>query len=198
VPGGIAHAFNGSDAQAAQFVERGFRLGFGGAMTFERALQIRQLAATLPDTALVLETDAPDIPPQWLYRTASGTRARRRATSRPSCRASPARWPNCAAGRSTTRHGAPRPTYAACRREGSLDSAIEAAEANDIAALAWRLPRLAAIAHNGGESARSMRLTAALGLPVLRLPSTSPAHASWSFDRKLDAWREAFRVAGIA
>ena len=88
--------------------------------------------------------------------------------------------------------------YAACRREGSLDSAIEAAEPNDIAALARRLPRLAAIAHNGGESARSMRLTAALGLPVLRLPSTSPAHASWSFDRKLDAWREAFRVAGIA
>ncbi len=88
--------------------------------------------------------------------------------------------------------------HAACRREGSLDSAIEAAEPNDIAALARRLPRLAAIAHNGGESARSMRLTAALGLPVLRLPSTSPAHASWSFDRQLDAWREAFRVAGIA
>ena len=88
--------------------------------------------------------------------------------------------------------------YAACRREGSLDSAIEAAEPNDIAALARRLPRLAAIAHNGGESARSARLTAALGLPVLRLPSTSPANASWSFERKLDAWREAFRAAGIA
>ena len=53
-----------------QFVERGFALGFGGAMSFERALQIRHLAATLPATALVLETDAPDIPPQWLYRTA--------------------------------------------------------------------------------------------------------------------------------
>ena len=88
--------------------------------------------------------------------------------------------------------------YAACRREGSLDSAIEAAEPNDIAALARRLPRLAAIAHNGGESARSARLTAALGLPVLRLPSTSPANASWSFERKLDAWREAFQAAGIA
>ncbi len=71
VPGGIAHAFNGSRVQADQFVERGFRLGFGGAMTFERALQIRALAATLPDTALVLETDAPDIPPHWLYRTAA-------------------------------------------------------------------------------------------------------------------------------
>jgi TatD DNase family protein len=70
VAGGIAHAFNGSEQQAAQFVERGFRLGFGGAMTFERALQIRALAASLPETAIVLETDAPDIPPHWLYRTA--------------------------------------------------------------------------------------------------------------------------------
>jgi TatD DNase family protein len=71
VAGGIAHAFNGSAVQAGQFVERGFRLGFGGAMTFERALQIRGLATALPATALVLETDAPDIPPQWLYRTAA-------------------------------------------------------------------------------------------------------------------------------
>jgi TatD DNase family protein len=70
VVGGIAHAFNGSMAQAMAFIERGFSLGFGGAMTFERALQIRRLAADLPAEALVLETDAPDIPPQWLYRTA--------------------------------------------------------------------------------------------------------------------------------
>jgi TatD DNase family protein len=70
VAGGIAHAFNGSDQQAAEFVRRGFKLGFGGAVTHERALQIRRLAAGLPDNALVLETDAPDIPPQWLYRTA--------------------------------------------------------------------------------------------------------------------------------
>lgn len=68
--GGIAHAFNGSDDQAARFVERGMRLGFGGAMTFERALRIRALAASVPAHAPVLETDAPDIPPQWLYRTA--------------------------------------------------------------------------------------------------------------------------------
>jgi TatD DNase family protein len=67
VRGGIAHAFNGSDEQAAWFVRLGFKLGFGGAMTFERALQIRHLAATLPESALVLETDAPDMPPQWLY-----------------------------------------------------------------------------------------------------------------------------------
>ena len=70
VVGGIAHAFNGSGVQAAHFVERGFALGFGGAMTFDRALQIRALAAGLPAQALVLETDAPDIPPHWLYRTA--------------------------------------------------------------------------------------------------------------------------------
>jgi TatD DNase family protein len=71
VAGGIVHAFNGSEQQAQAFVERGFALGFGGAMTFERALQLRRLAATLPDHALVLETDAPDIPPHWLYRTAA-------------------------------------------------------------------------------------------------------------------------------
>ena len=70
VAGGIVHAFNGSEQQAGAFVERGFRLGFGGAMTFERALQIRRLAQALPLDAIVLETDAPDIPPQWLYRTA--------------------------------------------------------------------------------------------------------------------------------
>ena len=69
MPGGIAHAFNGSAEQAQGLVARGLALGFGGAMTFERALQIRRLAASLPETALVLETDAPDIPPQWLKRS---------------------------------------------------------------------------------------------------------------------------------
>jgi len=71
VAGGIAHAFNGSAQQAQAFVDLGFALGFGGAMTFERALQIRALAAGLPGHAVVLETDAPDIPPQWRYRTAA-------------------------------------------------------------------------------------------------------------------------------
>jgi G:T/U-mismatch repair DNA glycosylase len=51
--------------------------------------------------------------------------------------------------------------------------------------------------HNGGESARAMRHVAALGYPVLRLPSTSPANASWSFERKLAAWRAAFDQAGL-
>ena len=71
VPGGIAHAFNGSAVQAAIFTGLGFRLGFGGTLSFERALQIRRLAGSLPETALVLETDAPDIPPHWLYRSAA-------------------------------------------------------------------------------------------------------------------------------
>lgn len=68
--GGIAHAFNGSLQQAHAFLDLGFKLGFGGAMTFDRALQIRRLAQQLPDDAIVLETDAPDIPPHWLYQTA--------------------------------------------------------------------------------------------------------------------------------
>ena len=69
VQGGIAHAFNGSFQQAQTFVEMGFALGFGGALTFDRALQLRRLATELPLSALVLETDAPDIPPHWLYKT---------------------------------------------------------------------------------------------------------------------------------
>jgi TatD DNase family protein len=65
--GGIAHAFNGSFQQAQTFIDLGFRLGFGGAMTFTRALQIRRLAAELPLDAIVLETDAPDIAPSWIH-----------------------------------------------------------------------------------------------------------------------------------
>ena len=67
---GIAHAFNGSETQAREFIKLGFKLGFGGAVTYERALQLRHLAKTLPLDAIVLETDAPDIPPHWLYTTA--------------------------------------------------------------------------------------------------------------------------------
>jgi TatD DNase family protein len=83
VRGGIVHAFNGSDQQAMAFIDLGFRLGFGGAMTFERALQIRRLAAALPLEAIVLETDAPDIPPQWHYRTAAERAAGHRARNEP-------------------------------------------------------------------------------------------------------------------
>jgi hypoxanthine-DNA glycosylase len=87
--------------------------------------------------------------------------------------------------------------YAACRRRGSLDTAIRDAQPNDLAELTRLAPRLAAIAHNGGESARSMRESGLLGVPVVRLPSTSPANASWSFQRKLAAWRQVFAMAGI-
>jgi TatD DNase family protein len=66
---GIAHAFNGSEQQAQACIDLGLKLGFGGAVTFERALQLRRLAATLPLDAIVMETDAPDIQPHWLYRT---------------------------------------------------------------------------------------------------------------------------------
>lgn len=66
ITGGIAHAFNGSFQQAEQFIELGFKLGFGGAATYERALQIRRLLKELPLDSIVTETDAPDIPPAWL------------------------------------------------------------------------------------------------------------------------------------
>jgi TatD DNase family protein len=91
VVGGIAHAFNGSEAQARQFAARGFKLGFGGAMSFERALQIRHLATHLPDEVPVLETDAPDIPPQWLYVKAADRAAL------PPARNEPAELPRIAA-----------------------------------------------------------------------------------------------------
>ena len=82
--------------------------------------------------------------------------------------------------------------YRACEREGSLDSAIRAPELNDLASLKALAPGLRAVAHNGAESARSRRVTAGLGLDVHALPSTSPANAAWSFERKLAAWRAVF------
>lgn len=92
VAGGIAHAFNGSRQQAERFIDKGFRLGFGGTLTFEPARQIRELAASLPLQALVLETDAPDIPPHWLYRTAA-----ERAAGQPQSRNEPAELPRIGA-----------------------------------------------------------------------------------------------------
>lgn len=68
---GIAHAFNGSQQQAMEFIKLGFKLGFGGAVTYEPARQLRRLAAELPLDALVMETDSPDMPPQWIYTTAA-------------------------------------------------------------------------------------------------------------------------------
>jgi len=88
---GIAHAFNGSTQQAQAFVDMGFALGFGGTLTYERSLQLRRLACELPLSALVLETDAPDIPPQWLYQTAE-----QRALGAAQGRNSPAELPRIA------------------------------------------------------------------------------------------------------
>ncbi|MES2955863.1 MAG: TatD family hydrolase [Pseudomonadota bacterium] len=89
---GIGHAFNGSDQQAGEFLKLGLKLGFGGAVTFERALQLRRLAAELPLSALVLETDAPDIAPHWLYTTAE-----QRAQGQAQGRNEPAELPRIAA-----------------------------------------------------------------------------------------------------
>ncbi len=91
VQGGIAHAFNGSLQQAQAFIGMGFKLGFGGALTYDRALQLRRLAAELPPEALVMETDAPDIPPHWLYTTAE-----QRAAGQPQGRNAPGELPRIA------------------------------------------------------------------------------------------------------
>ncbi|MDQ7743340.1 TatD family hydrolase [Hydrogenophaga pseudoflava] len=89
--GGIGHAFNGSAEQARAFTDMGFALGFGGAATFEPAKRLRALAAELPLSALVLETDAPDIPPHWLYATVA-----ERAVGRPQGLNTPAELPRIA------------------------------------------------------------------------------------------------------
>ena len=91
VRGGIAHAFNGSLQQAQAFVALGFKLGFGGAVTYDRALQLRRLAAELPLGSLVMETDSPDIPPHWLYTTAA-----EREQGQPQGRNTPAELPRIA------------------------------------------------------------------------------------------------------
>ncbi len=98
VAGGIAHAFNGSAQQAQRFIDMGFKLGFGGTLTFDRSLQIRRLATELPETALVLETDAPDIPPHWLYKTAE-----QRAAGESMVRNEPAELPGIAQSLATLR-----------------------------------------------------------------------------------------------
>jgi TatD DNase family protein len=120
---GIAHAFNGSDQQAHEFARLGFKLGFGGTVTFERALQIRRLAAELPLSALVLETDSPDIPPHWLYRTAE-----QRASGQPQARNEPAELPRIA-------------QVVAALRAISLEELGEATRRNAVAAL----PKLAGL-----------------------------------------------------
>ena len=87
--------------------------------------------------------------------------------------------------------------YASCERTGSLDSAIRHPQVNDFAGLMRDCLQLRAIAHNGAESFKHAKYTATLGLPVYPLPSTSPANASWSFERKVNAWREVVAAAGL-
>ena len=120
---GIAHAFNGSMQQASMFTQLGLKLGFGGAVTYERAHQLRRLVADLPLETIVLETDAPDIPPHWLYRTAE-----QRATGQPQGRNEPGELPRIGA------------EVAALRAIPTVDL-VEATVRNTVAAL----PRLAAL-----------------------------------------------------
>ena len=87
--------------------------------------------------------------------------------------------------------------YASCEREGSLDSNIRQPVLNDFSTLKTLCPDLQAIAHNGGESFKHAKHTQNLGIPVFKLPSTSPANASWSFERKVAAWRDVFEKCGI-
>ena len=88
--------------------------------------------------------------------------------------------------------------YASCEREGSLDSNIRHAQLNDFAALKAHCPQLLGAMHNGGESYRHAKaVRAVLGLPTWRVPSTSPANASWGFERKLAGWREVMDELGL-
>jgi TatD DNase family protein len=114
---GIIHAFNGSDSQAAAFIKLGFKLGFGGAVTFDRALQLRHLATTLQLDAIVLETDAPDMPPHWLYKTSA-----QREAGEPQGRNEPAQLPRIA-------------QVLADLRGISLEALSQAVWANSLAAL---------------------------------------------------------------
>ena len=120
---GIAHAFNGSEQQAQEFLKLGFKLGFGGAVTYEAAKQLRHLAATLPLSALVMETDSPDIPPHWLYTTAAD-----RAAGQPQGRNEPGELPRIA-------------QTVADLRGMSLEALARATTANALQAL----PKLAAL-----------------------------------------------------
>ncbi len=120
---GIAHAFNGSEQQAAQFIALGFKLGFGGASTYDAARQLHRLAASLPLDSIVLETDSPDIPPQWIYRTAA-----ERTAGQQQGRNEPAELPQIADHVAALR-GIPVEALAAATRANALDA----------------LPRLAAL-----------------------------------------------------
>ncbi len=128
---GIAHAFNGSLQQAEAFISLGLKLGFGGAFTYPRALQLRRLAVALPLEAIVLETDAPDMPPRWLFKTLA-----ERAAGAPQAINSPAELPQIGA-------------ELAAMRGISVETLAQAATDNALAALPklsklFKLPTLSA------------------------------------------------------
>jgi hypoxanthine-DNA glycosylase len=81
--------------------------------------------------------------------------------------------------------------YAACERTGSLDAAIRNGQPNDFALLKKSAPKLRRVCFNGQTAAKFGPQLSALGCETLVLPSTSPANATWSFERKLAAWRDA-------
>lgn len=87
--------------------------------------------------------------------------------------------------------------YDCCVRAGSLDSAIRQPQVNDFGALQVRCPQLQAVAHNGAESYKHAGKLEGMGWAVYKLPSTSPANASMSFERKLQAWREVIEAIGL-
>jgi TatD DNase family protein len=148
---GIAHAFNGSEQQARACIELGLKLGFGGALTFERALRLRRLAATLPLDAIVLETDAPDIQPQWLYRTQA-----QREAGEPQGRNEPGELPRIA-------------EVAAGLRGMALEALAEASTRNAIEAL----PRLGALIESCEMGEKIDYICAS------RIPSPSSLPPSW-------------------
>jgi hypoxanthine-DNA glycosylase len=86
---------------------------------------------------------------------------------------------------------------AACSREGSLDSAIRAERPNDFAGLLKRYPDIAKLALNGGKAASYRRVLEGLGRQVVVLPSSSPANATYSFERKLAAWSESLALPAL-
>ena len=130
---GIAHAFNGSEQQAQAFVDLGFKLGFGGAVTYDRAQQLRRLATQLPLDCRVMETDSPDTPPHWLYATAA-----EREAGRPQGRNTPGELPRIA-------------QVVAELRGMTVQALAEASTANALAAL----PRLAPLLQAGQAPSRS-------------------------------------------
>ena len=127
---GIAHAFNGSIQQAQRLVGAGLKLGFGGAVTYDRALQLRRLATELPLEALVLETDSPDMPPHWLYATAAA-----RAAGQAQSRNSPQQLPRIGAALAALRGITP-------------EAMAQASTANAVAALPRLGPLLVGIRPN--------------------------------------------------